>query len=254
MNTKRPFHFVLVHGAWHGAWCWEKVVPLLETAGHKVHTLDLPGLGNDKTAIVDVSLAAYTSAVVDLINGIDEAVVLVGHSMGGMVITQAAERIPEKIATLIYLTAFSPKHGETLLQYSLEDEDSDVSKYKQLNEAEGYMTVAEDKIQDCFYALCSEEDVNNAIKRLRPQALAPIATPLKLSEKKYGRVRRTYITCKQDRAISYEMQLRLKANGQLDDSTELDTDHSPFYSCPEALVEAFVSMADNWYVPDSSEV
>jgi pimeloyl-ACP methyl ester carboxylesterase len=244
MNTTRQKHFVLVHGAWHGAWCWEKVVPLLQAEGQQVHTLDLPGLGEDQTPIPKVTLAAYVSSVVDLISGIGQPVVLVGHSMGGLIITQVAEKIADKIDTLIYLTAFSPKDGETLLQYSLEDEGSDVSKYKQLNEEEGYMTVAEDKIRACFYAMCSDENVENAIKRIRPQALLPIATPVKLSQERYNSVRRTYIECKQDRAISHAMQLRLKANGRIDNSAELDTDHSPFYSCPEALVETFVAMAE----------
>lgn len=108
MNTKAKTQFVLVHGAWHGAWCWEKVIPLIEAKGHGVHTLDLPGLGSDETPLEDVSLNAYVDAVVKLISDIEEKVVLLGHSMGGIVITQVAEKIPEQISTLIYLTAFSP--------------------------------------------------------------------------------------------------------------------------------------------------
>lgn len=244
MNAEKKHTFVLVHGAWHGAWCWEKIVPLLEQAGHKVYTLDLPGLGDDQTPIADVSLNAYASAVVSLISEIDEAVVLVGHSMGGLVITQAGERIADKIDTLVYLTAFSPKHGETLLQYSLEDEESEVTQFKQLHEEEGYMVVQEDKIQSCFYGKCSQEDVDRAMSRLRPQALAPIATPVKLSEENYGSLRRCYIECSEDRAISHSMQKRLRDNAPVDKSIVLETDHSPFYSCPEQLVEALLRLAD----------
>ena len=241
MNSSKNLNFVLVHGAWHGAWCWEKVVPLLSDLGHQVHTLDLPGLGDDQTPLAEVSLDSYVAKVCELINNLSEPVVLVGHSMGGMVITQVAEIIPDRIDTLIYLTAFSPKHGETLLQYALIDE-SDVAKHKQVFEEEGYFLVAEDKIQKCFYDLCSQEDADNAIKRLRPQALAPIATPLRLSEEKYGTVRRCYIKCSQDRAITPDMQDILRANARLDKSLSLDTDHSPFYSCPQDLVEAFISL------------
>ncbi|MBT7950253.1 MAG: alpha/beta fold hydrolase [Gammaproteobacteria bacterium] len=243
MNTSKNYQFVLVHGAWHGAWCWEKVVPLLEAGGHAAHAIDLPGLGEDQTPIKDVTLESYVSAVSELINSIDQPVVLVGHSMGGMVITQVAELIPDKINTLIYLTAFSPKNRETLLQYALENTESDVTKYKQINEEEGYFTVAEDKLQACFYGKCSDEDAHNAIKQLRPQALAPVATPLKLSDENYGRVRRCYIECSKDRAITLAMQKRLKENGRVDDSAVLDTDHSPFYSCPEELAETLISLA-----------
>jgi pimeloyl-ACP methyl ester carboxylesterase len=242
MNTSNKYHFVLVHGAWHGAWCWEKVIPLLSDVGHAVHAIDLPGLGEEQTPVKDVTLKSYVFAVNELINSIDQAVVLVGHSMGGMVITQVAEQIPDRINTLIYLTAFSPRNRETLLQYALED-TSDVMKYKQINEEEGYFTVAEDKLQSCFYGMCSDEDAQNAIKRLRPQPLAPIATPLKLSDENYGRVRRCYVECSEDRAITPAMQTRLKNNGRVDATATLKTDHSPFYSCPEQLVETLVSLA-----------
>jgi pimeloyl-ACP methyl ester carboxylesterase len=243
MNSPENHCFVLVHGAWHGAWCWEKVVPLLSEAGHEVHTIDLPGLGEDQSPIADVGLDSYVSAVSELINSIARQVVLVGHSMGGMVITQVAELLPEKIDTLDYLTAFSPRNGETLLQYALEDTDSYVSQYKQVNEEEGFFTVAADKLQECFYGMCSNEDAENAIRRLRPQALAPLVTPLSLSDENYGSVRRCYIECSEDKAISPGMQHRLRDNAPVSKSVVLKTDHSPFYSCPEQLVDALISLA-----------
>ncbi len=89
--------YVLVHGAWHGSWCWEKVVPLLEQAGHQVEALDLPGHGQDKTPIREITLAAYTNRVCETLDAQAEPVILVGHSLGGMVITQAAEERPAKI-------------------------------------------------------------------------------------------------------------------------------------------------------------
>jgi pimeloyl-ACP methyl ester carboxylesterase len=243
MSDSKGMQFVLIHGAWHGAWCWEKVVPLLEAAGHHTHTIDLSGLGEDQTPIVEVTLDAYVSRVVALIISIKEPVVLVGHSMGGMVITQVAEQAPDKIPTLIYLTAFSPKHRETFLQYTLEDEESDVAKYKQINEEEGYSTIAEDRIKECFYGMCSDEDAEKAFVRLRRQALAPLATPLRLSEENYGSVRRCYISCSKDRAITPEMQIRFKGNARVDMSDELDTDHSPFYSCPDELVNTLLHLS-----------
>jgi len=137
-------HFVLVHGAWQGAWCWEKVVPLLSDAGHQVHTLDLPGSGDDQRPIADISLDSYVGAVTELINSIGEPVVLVGHSMGGAIISQVAEAIPEKIRSLIFLTAFALKDGETLLQYATADKESYAAQNIQVNEEKGIVTVAED--------------------------------------------------------------------------------------------------------------
>ncbi len=88
--------FVLVHGAWHGGWCWQLSAPMLEQVGHRVLTLDLPGLGDDTTPVQNITLAAYSEAVARVVNAQPEPVILVGHSMGGVAITQAAELLPRK--------------------------------------------------------------------------------------------------------------------------------------------------------------
>jgi pimeloyl-ACP methyl ester carboxylesterase len=116
--------YVLIHGAWHGGWCWDKVVPLLEKEGHKVEAPDLPGHGNDKTPIPEISLQAYADRVCEVLDAQSEPVILVGHSMGGGVISQAAEYRPEKVKTLVYLAAFLLRNGESLLQVFMGDTDS----------------------------------------------------------------------------------------------------------------------------------
>jgi hypothetical protein len=98
-------------------------------------------------------------------------------------------------------------------------------------------------IKDCFYGMCANEDAENAIRPLRPQALAPVAIPLKLSDENYGNVRRCYIECSEDRAITPAMQKRLRDNGRIDKSAALKADHSPFYSCPEQLINTLISLA-----------
>jgi len=236
-------HFVLVHGAWQGAWCWEKVVPLLSEAGHQVHTLDLPGLGDDETPIAAVTLDSYVSAVIELIESVGEPVVLVGHSMGGAIISQVAEAIPDKISDLIFLTAFSLKDGETLLQYATADKESYAAQNIQVNEEKGEVTVAEATLRDCFYGLSPDEDAEVAIKRLRPQAMAPFTTAVSLSDEKYGSVRSYYIECSEDRAISPGMQRQLRDNAPIVRSVVLKADHAPYYSCPEKLVKTLISMA-----------
>jgi len=236
-------HFVLVHGAWQGAWCWEKVVPLLTAAGHTVHTLDLPGLGKDQTAVENVSMEGYVSAVTALINSVEGPVVLVGHSMGGAVISQVAEAIPDKIKTLIFLAAFLLKDGETLLQYASADKESYAAQNIQINEDEGIVTVAEDTLRDCFYGLCPDDDAEKAVARLRPQAMAPFTTAVKLSKEKFGSVPICYIECSDDRAISPGMQRRLRENSPVARTDVLKSDHAPYYSCPEELAKTLISMA-----------
>ena len=242
VNGSEKKQFVLVHGAWHGAWCWEKVTPLLTGAGHGVHTLDLPGLGSDPTPVAEITLDSYVNAVRDLILEIGESVILVGHSMGGLIITQTAELVPDKVRALGYLAAFSPADGETLFQHAMADTASHVTRFNQVNEAEGYFTIPPDKLPECFYGLCSEGDTNNAIARLRPQPLAPLVQPVHITPENYGRVRRCYIECTKDQALTWPMQQQMQKKARLDALLTLETDHSPFYSCPEDLVDCLVRL------------
>ncbi|HTU31507.1 MAG TPA: alpha/beta fold hydrolase, partial [Solirubrobacteraceae bacterium] len=105
---------VMVHGAFSDARVWERVTPGLQAAGHSVQTLDLPGQGEDPTPVEQVSLDRYAAKVIEALSQGPPAV-LIGHSMGGMSITQAAARAPESIQALIYVAAFLPEEGESLI-------------------------------------------------------------------------------------------------------------------------------------------
>jgi pimeloyl-ACP methyl ester carboxylesterase len=111
--------FVLVHGAWHGGWCWRFVRALLEKSGHRVYAPSLTGLGERKhLARPDVDLDTHITDVVSLLEMEDlRRIVLVGHSYGGMVITGAADRAHQRIARLVYLDAFFPESGKCTLDY-----------------------------------------------------------------------------------------------------------------------------------------
>ncbi|KAD7117817.1 hypothetical protein E3N88_05085 [Mikania micrantha] len=104
-------HFVLVHGACHGAWCWFKLKPLLEAAGHRVSAFDLSASGiNTKTIQQVATLSEYSKPLLEFMTTIppEEKVVLVGHSLGGMNVSLAMEKFPEKVAVGVFLTAFMP--------------------------------------------------------------------------------------------------------------------------------------------------
>src|SRR5256885_1932231 len=104
--------FIFLHGSFHAAWNWHKVIPLLERAGHRAIALDLPGHGRDRTPANKVSLARCVEAVLDCVDAQAEGVVLVAHSRNGIVISQAAERRPERIAGLVYLAAYLVPDGK----------------------------------------------------------------------------------------------------------------------------------------------
>ncbi len=108
--------FVLIHGAWSGGWCWKFVSPLLRQAGHDVYAPSLTGLGNRSHLLSrEVDLELHIQDVLGVITwGELDNVTLVGHSYGGMVVTGVADRVPDKIGSLIYLDAFMPKSGQAL--------------------------------------------------------------------------------------------------------------------------------------------
>jgi pimeloyl-ACP methyl ester carboxylesterase len=116
----RSATFILVHGAWHGAWCWQKLTPLLRARGHQVHTPTLTGLGERAHLLTpQVGLDTHVQDVAAVLEYEDLTdVILVGHSYGGMVISGVAERAPARVAQLVYLDAFMPEDGKAVKDYA----------------------------------------------------------------------------------------------------------------------------------------
>ena len=115
-------HFVLVHGAWGGAWEFAELASLLAADGSQVTAVDLPGHGNNKAPIADVTMAAYVRKVTEVVESVDAQAILVGHSLAGSIISQVAEDIPEKISRLIFVAASLPRSGDTVLGLMESDE------------------------------------------------------------------------------------------------------------------------------------
>ena len=155
--------YVLIHGAFHGGWCWDKVVPLLEKKGHTVVAPDLPGHGKDGTPIAQVSLQAYADHVCEVMSQQSELVVLVGHSMGGRVISSSAEQCPDRISTLVYLTAGLLRDGETSVPLPEESTPALINQNLILSDDGTYLTVRDEALKDIFYHDCTDEDVEWAV-------------------------------------------------------------------------------------------
>ena len=193
--------FVLIHGAFHGAWCWDKVTPLLEQGGHEVVTLDLPGHGEDRTPAAEVTLEAYADRVVEALDALPEPVVLVGHSLSGTVISQVAERRPEKIGKLVYLCALLLPSAKSAIEASQEDGGSVILKNAEVQADQGRIILSEEGMKEALYHDCPE-DFGRARRLISPQPLAPLGTPVEVTEGNFGSVRRTYVHTTQDRAVS----------------------------------------------------
>lgn len=234
--------FVLIHGSWHGAWCWYKVIPRLERAGHRVIAPDLPSLGKDRTPISRVSLRLWTESVCQVLDAETEPVVLVGHSRGGMVISEVAESRPEKIKTLVYLCAFLLRNGESVMQVAQTDDTSQIGPNLLLFQEQGHAKLRDEGIREVFYGGCNEEDVVLARLLLQPEALAPLGTPIQTTEERFGQIPRVYIECLRDRAISPSVQKQMYSALPCGRVLSMDTDHSPFFSAPDQLVAHLIGV------------
>lgn len=234
--------FILIHGAWHGAWCWHKVTPLLQSHGHTVHTPDLPALGVDRTPVQSVTLQSYADRVCEILSACDEPVYLVGHSMGGLAITQAAEAIPQKVKMLVYLTAFLLPSGKTLLDIAQADSEAKVLPNLVMAPDQSSAMVRADVLEDVFYADCSPSDIALARSLLVPQAAAPFGTPIQTTPDRWGTVPRVYIECTEDHAISLASQRSMHTLLPCSRVITMETSHSPFLSAPQALVDHLLSL------------
>jgi pimeloyl-ACP methyl ester carboxylesterase len=228
--------YVLVHGSWHGAWCWYKVVPRLEQAGHTVIAPDLPSLGRDKTPVSKVSLKTWTDSICQVLDAQDEPCILVGHSRGGIVISQAAEQRPQKVCALVYLAAFLLRAGESVEQVLREDGTSLILPNLVISADHRSVAIRERAVKEVFYGECAAQDVALARLLLAPEALAPLATPVRVTEANFGRVPRVYIECRRDRAVPPTVQKRMYTALPCQKVVSMDSDHSPFFSSPEDLV------------------
>ncbi len=232
--------YLLVHGAWHGQWCWNKITPLLRQAGHQVVTFDLPGHGQDKTDISEVTLDLYVQRTCEILAVQEEPVILVGHSMGGLVLSQIANVAKTKIQKLVYLAGFLLLNGESLLQFSQNDKENLVAPNVVADEAGTSLFFPMEVIKDIFYADCSDEDITRAKTLIRPQAIKPVATPLHIPLE--NAIPRVYIETLQDRVISPAYQKQMYTASPCQTVLTLNTSHSPFFSAPETLSKLLLSV------------
>lgn len=234
--------FILIHGAWHGGWCWERIVPLLEVKGHRVFAPDLPGMGKDPTPLAEVTLNCWVEFVSDLVKQQNEKVILVGHSRGGLVISQVAEKLPDYIQSLVYLAAILVPNGGTLISTMQQHGGPSLELVFSADGSTSRVTTA--VAREALYNTTPEGWLVRALSLLGSEPMISFQTSLLLSEGNFGRVPRIYIECLQDNAIPIATQRGMMSEMPCLKVVSLDTDHSPFYSAPEELATQLIDLTE----------
>ena len=177
--------FLLVHGAWHGGWCWKKLIPVLHAGGHQVFAPTMTGLGERSHLIApDIDLDTHVNDVVAVLECEDlQNVVLVGHSYGGMVIAGVADKAASRVAQLVYLDAFLPEHGKSLKDYA------PVPPTK----ADGWRVPPPGGPSS--FGVTSARDIAWMEKRLGDQPLKTFTQPLRLSITNAFGLKSSFIQC-----------------------------------------------------------
>ncbi|KAK1588466.1 hypothetical protein Q3G72_023614 [Acer saccharum] len=217
MEKRDEKHFVLVHGACHGAWCWYKVATLLKTAGHRVTALDMAASGTHPSQLHEVpSISDYFKPLTEFMASLppEERVILVGYSMGGYCISAAMESFPEKVSVAVFCTAFMPS-----LEFS--------------------------------YTTLFAEDLTLAVLSARPLPLyndeAMWNKAMAVTKDKYGSVSQVFIVCDRDNILQEDFQRWMIENNPTDDVKLISgSDHMPMFSKPKELCFCLQEIAEKY--------
>jgi pimeloyl-ACP methyl ester carboxylesterase len=235
---------VLVHGAWEEANIWQAVTPLLKQDGYHVITVTLPGRPSSPLSPDKVSLDLYRDTILNAIGNPAQPVVLVGHSFAGIPISMAAEAAPQKIRTLVYLSAYLPKDGQSLLDLGNSDKDSKIGPHLQIMKDKGIIAVEKSARADLFCLDCNDQFREAIPNLIVDEPLAPLATPVHLTADHFGTVDKVYIHTAKDQVVSPSLQAIMVAATQVSKEFTLDTGHTPFLTDPNGLARD-IKMATN---------
>lgn len=221
--------YVLIHGGFHGSWCWDKLKPILEEKGFNVLCPDHSGMGKE--------LYSYTDSIEILLEQQQQPVILLGHSSGGMVISELAKRHSNKIKGLVYLSAFLLPDGIAPPEIIGNDTLSIMQSSLIIDPNKGIVSVDKNKAKQLFYGDCNDTIAKWAIERLTPEPLMPknYSGDSKIDVSATISLKRFYIETLNDKALSIISQRRMQTMTPCEKVYTLESGHSPFLSQPDRL-------------------
>ncbi|KAJ0039490.1 hypothetical protein Pint_28134 [Pistacia integerrima] len=257
-ETVKQKHFVLVHGANHGAWSWYRVKPRLEAAGHRVTALDLAASGINMKSIHEVlSFYDYTEPLLEILASLppDEKIILVGHSLGGLNLALAMDKFPAKISVAVFLTAFMPdtNHNPSyILDQFVERTPAETwmdTQFSPFHTKPSLLSMffGREFLKFKLYQLSPVEDLELAKTLIRPGSLFvdDLAKSKNFSSEGYGSIARVYIVCEEDVGILKEFQHWMIENYPVKEVMEIKgADHMAMFSKPQELTHCLLEIAN----------
>jgi len=229
--------FLLVHGGAHGAWCWEPLLPHLE---RPARAIDLPGRGARPADLESVTVDDWADAVVEEIEGgAPGPTILVGHSLAGITMPRVAERVPQRIAHLVFVSCTVPSEGEAVLDMLAPDVE-ELARENLLNRVAGVLP--EEMSRRMFCNDMDEEQTHFVLDHLVPEAWRPMRTPSQLAGLRGG-IPATYVKLLRDQSVPPDLQDAMIRNIGEPRVVEIDSGHNVMVSQPEALARVLNELA-----------
>ncbi|MBD5604376.1 MAG: alpha/beta fold hydrolase [Candidatus Eremiobacteraeota bacterium] len=242
-TSQRLPDFVLVHGAFSDSSVWANITAPLIAAGAQVTAIDLPShTAADNSDAGKTTLADYVASVKAAVAAASGPVILAGHSLGGMTITQVAEALPEKVAALVYVCAFLPENGRSAISYAQTDTESKFGANFQADAERGVGTLSREALIETVFNQTAESERRAATATILDEALQPFATPAETTLERFGSVARYYIATTNDRALTPALQQAMLAALPCAKVYSVDADHMPMMSASRGVVDALLDV------------
>jgi len=235
-------NYLLIHGSWHGAWCWHKVAPRLENEGHCVTAPDLPGRINMPGRPILIGLPTMIKSVVNILST-KEKTTLVVHSRYGVLASQLAENYPDRIERIIYLASYMLPNGKRAAEYFRRDKNSYLTSYVKICKSGMWDYLDPEIYKEGLYHDCNDDDNMLGKLLLGKEPLRPAIAKIQLSENRYGTIPKAYIRLTQDRAVSLSLQDRLINETPVDRVESIDASHSAYFSKPDELTQTILKLS-----------
>jgi len=218
---------VLVHGAWMGGWGWDRVAQYLRDQGHTVVAVTLPAHDTDPLPAPAASLAGYVDVVAAAVHSVPGPAYLVGHSAGGVVISQFAENEPAAVKQLIYVAAILPQSGQTLFDLASLDQGSLILPNMTVDMTNYVVSLPVSQVPAILCGDCNPSQAQLLQSHYRDEPLLPAATPVSLTAARFGAVDKRYFFMTQDQTVTYPRQQAMASTVTLTKTASMNSYHCP---------------------------